>query len=167
MNDARRTLERNISFGRIALVVSLAAYAIVALLHVAFMATARADSGITNDPTKLEYVLTERVMTVTAVNPDPVYGCSCHPPTRMGDRCTLPKGVGLWLKSVDKKHVLLVYPAWTEHAGGTCMPGTMVLMTRKEFAQRSRQDPVATRRMTAETLLSIVERLLAAGRAWP
>jgi hypothetical protein len=142
----------------------IAAMVLVAM-YIILLNAARADSGVTNDPAKLEYILTEKAMTVMAVQPDPVRGCTCHPPVHRGDLCTLPKGVGLWIKGVDKQYVLLTYPAMTEKPGGTCPRGTMVLMTRQEFARH--KPPAASRRLPAEKLAAIVAKLIENGKAWP
>lgn len=135
------------------------------LIDMAMADKAAADSGITNDPAKLDYVLMEREMKVMAVNPLPAYCCSGHLPIVMGDTCTLPKGVGVWIKGVDKQYVLLTYPAMTAKPGGSCPRGVMFLQTRAEFARR--KPPEASRRLPAEKLRAVVARLIEKGRAWP
>lgn len=135
------------------------------LIDMALADKAAADSGVTNDPAKLQYTLTEREMRVMVVNPNPVRCCSGHEPIVMGDMCTLPKGVGVWIKGLDKQYVLLTYPAMTAKPGGSCPPGVMFLQTRQEFARR--KPPEASRRLTAEKLRAIVARLIENGKAWP
>jgi hypothetical protein len=131
-----------------------------------FALRALADSGVTNDPDRLEMIITERAMDVTAVQPDPkgrMVDKTCQV-TRMGDRCHLAKGINLMLRGTDRTYVLLEYLAYGDPKDTTCPIGTMVLMTRQEFARRAA--PQAVRRLSAEKLLATVQAIIKKGRKW-
>lgn len=131
-------------------------------LGVAHPAVGAAQTGVTNDPTRLEMVLLSKRIEVTAVNPTPVYDVRCRPIVVMGDRCVLEKGTGIQLLGADKKYVLAIYFNWSNNPRNTCRQGTMFLWTRGEF--RGYAAPRASARIPPARLREIVARLRERGR---
>lgn len=161
--QARVLRDRSIFLFRIGLLALLAA--IIGFVWAWLAPPAHADSGVTNDPDRLEMILTAKAMDVTAVQPNPKVFHQGEPEcavVRMGARCHLAKGVNLTIRGTDKKYVLLEYLAYGDPKDTTCPIGTMVLMTRQEF--RAHRAPEASRRLTAEKLLATVTAILEKGR---